>query len=442
MSKLSSENSKFGDLKNKIFFTLFCLAVYRVGVHIPTPGVNGVAVSEFFNSQNRGIFSLFNTFSGGALSQFSIFALGIMPYISSSIIFQLLTSAIPQLDSLKKEGDAGRKKISQYTKYLTVVLALVQGYGISSWLASQSTSIGKTLLSSGLVGVFPFKFITVLTLVAGTCFIMWLGDLITEKGIGNGTSLIIFTGIASSIPAGANQLLELVKSGEIKIIVALIILFIMLASIFLVIYMEVAQRRISIHYSQKNNNSTYSQNLATSHLPIKINFAGVIPPIFASSLLMFPSTLAQFVQLPWLASIRDSLNPNGIIFNILFVLFIIFFSYFYADIVFNADDISENLKKSGAFIPGVRTGKSTADFIRYVLDKINVLGCFYLCVICILPGILTQLFNVSFHFGGTSLLILVGVAIDTSQQIQSYLISNKYDSFLKGTKIRSRRVQF
>jgi preprotein translocase subunit SecY len=436
-----NDNKGLSGLKNKIFFTLICLAVYRIGVHIPTPGVNGAAVSEFFNSQNRGIFGLFNTFSGGALQQFSVFALGIMPYISASIIFQLLSSAVPYLEALKKEGQSGQKKITQYTKYATVLLAIIQGYGISTWLASQTTSGGMTLLSSGSLGMFPFRLVTVITLVAGTCFILWLADQITERGIGNGSSLIIFTGIAAGIPKGTTQLFALLQSGELKVILALALLGFMLLVIAAVIYMEVAQRRIAIQYSQRLANSNMG-SLASSHLPIKINFAGVIPPIFASSLLMFPSTLAQFMNIPWLNSMRDSLNPNGVIFNILFVLFIVFFSFFYTDIVFNSDEVSENLKKSGAFIPGIRAGKSTADFIRYVLDRINVLGCIYLCVICILPGMLIQFFNIPFYFGGTSLLILVGVAIDTSQQIQSHLLSSKYDSFLKGVKIRSRRVQF
>ncbi|AGH96108.1 preprotein translocase subunit SecY [Pseudobdellovibrio exovorus] len=441
MASQNSDSKGLGSLKSKIFFTLICLAVYRIGVHIPTPGVNGNAVSEFFNSQSRGIFGMFNTFSGGALEQFSVFALGIMPYISASIIFQLLTSAVPHLEALKKEGEAGRKKISQYTKYATVVLAVVQGYGISSWLSGQTTQMGQSLLASGSLGILPFKFVTVLTLVAGTCFIMWLGDQITEKGIGNGTSLIIFTGIAASIPSGASHLYDLVKTGELRFIIAAGLLLFMVLVIAAVIFMEVAQRRIAIQYSQRLANNNMG-SLASSHLPIKINFPGVIPPIFASSLLMFPSTLAQFVNVPWLTAMNESLNPNGVIFNILFVLFIVFFSFFYTDIVFNADEVSENLKKSGAFVPGIRAGKSTAEFIRYVLDRINVLGCLYLCIICILPGLMVQFLNIPFHFGGTSLLILVGVAIDTSQQIQSHLLSSKYDSFLKGVKIRSRRVQF
>lgn len=400
-----------------------------------------MAVQEFFNSQNRGIFGLFNTFSGGALSQFSVFALGIMPYISASIIFQLLTSAVPFLEALKKEGEAGRKKINEYTKYSTVLLAIIQGYGISSWLASQPAATGQSLLISGSIGIFSFKLVTVITLVAGTCFIMWLGDQITEKGIGNGTSLIIFVGIAAAIPSGAQQMFELVKTGELKLILALALLIFMLLVIAAVVYIEVAQRRITIQYSQRLANNNMAAP-ATSHLPIKINFSGVIPPIFASSLLMFPSTVAQFVQLPWMNAMQESLNPNGVVFNILFVLLIIFFSFFYTDIVFNSDEVAENLKKSGAFVPGIRAGKSTSEFLRYVIDRVNVLGCIYLCVICVLPGLMMQFFNIPFHFGGTSLLILVGVAIDTSQQIQSHLLSRKYDSFLKGVKVRSRRVQF
>jgi len=442
VSQNANENKGLNSLKSKILFTLFCLAIYRVGVHIPTPGVDGNAVSEFFNAQNRGIFGLFNTFTGGALAQFSVFALGIMPYISASIIFQLLTSAIPFLESLKKEGESGRKKITQYTKYATIVLAIIQGYGISSWLSSQSLPDGRLLIASGTLGIYYFKLVTIITLVAGTSFVMWLGDQISEKGIGNGSSMIIFTGIASSIPSAAQHLFDLIKTNEIKFLVALLLLVFMVLVIFAVIFMEVAQRRITIQYSQKLSNGGGMSSQATSHLPIKINFPGVIPPIFASSLLMFPATLAQFTDVAWLKAMSEAINPNGVIFNIVFVVLIVFFSFFYTDIVFNADEVSENLKKTGAFIPGIRAGKSTADFIKYVLDRINVLGCFYLCVICILPGLLVKGFNIPFQFGGTSLLILVGVAIDTSQQIQSHLLSQKYDSFLKGTKIRSRRVQF
>lgn len=438
----TTELSKNSELTRRILFTLAMLAIYRIGVHVPTPGVDSAAVMSFFQAQSAGIFGLFNTFTGGALSQFSVFALGIMPYISSSIIFQLLTSAVPQLETLKKEGEAGRRKINQYTRYATVVLAVIQGYGISTWLAGSTSPEGKNLVVSAVVGGFvPFKIMTILTLTAGTCFIMWLGEQITERGIGNGSSLIIFTGIAASIPSGASQLFTLVKNGELNSAVSVAIVAFMILTIAAVIFMEVAQRKIAIQYSQRG---TGMQAMTTpqSHLPIKINFSGVIPPIFASSLLMFPATMAQFVQAPWLKSMQEALSPSGSIYNILFVALIIFFCFFYTEIVFNPNEVADNLKKYGGFIPGVRAGKSTSEFIQKVLDRVNVAGAAYLSIICILPGILSNLANVPFHFGGTSLLILVGVALDTSQQIQSHLISQKYDSFLKGAKIRSRRVQY
>lgn len=438
----TDKNARVGaDLRNRVLFTLALLAVYRVGVHIPTPGVDGAAVMSFFKAQSGGIFGLFNTFTGGALSQFSVFALGIMPYISASIIFQLLTSAVPQLEAMKKEGEAGRKKINQYTRYSTVILSVIQGWGISTWLMHSSSPEGLPLVISSDVGVLPFRLVTVVTLTAGTCFIMWLGEQITERGIGNGSSLIIFTGIAASTLSGANRLFELVKQGEMRFAIVLILALLMVAIIAAVIYMEVAQRRIEVVYSQRGSGI---QAMATpsSHLPVKINFSGVIPPIFASSLLMFPATMAQFVNVPWLKSLQDSLNPNGAIFNILFVGLIVFFSFFYTEIVFNPNEVADNLKKYGGFIPGVRAGKNTADYIQKVLDRINVAGCVYLSVVCILPGILSSQLNVPFYFGGTSLLILVGVALDTTQQIQSHLLTQKYEGFLKGTKIRSRRVQF
>lgn len=428
------------DLRKRIIFTLVMLAVYRVGVHVPTPGVNGPAVLEFFQSQSRGIFGLFNTFTGGALSQFSIFALGIMPYISASIIFQLLTSAIPYLESLKKEGEHGRRKINQYTRYATIVLAIVQGYGISQWL--DNSPGGRPLVTSEMIGFLPFKLVAVITLVAGTAFIMWLGEQITERGIGNGSSLIIFTGIAASIPSGASKLFQLVVNNEMRFAVAVIIVFFMVAVIAAVIFMEVAQRKIAIQYSQRGQMGPQSMAAPSSHLPIKINFSGVIPPIFASSLLMFPATMAQFVQTPWLKALQESLNPSGTIYNILFVLLIVFFSFFYTEIVFNPNEVADNLKKYGGFIPGVRAGKSTSEYIQRVLERVNVAGCVYLCTVCILPVLLSHQFNIPFYFGGTSLLILVGVALDTSQQIQSHLITQKYEGFLKGTKIKSRRVQF
>lgn len=437
----NGEASKNSELTRRILFTLAMLAIYRVGVHVPTPGVDGNAVFSFFQAQSSGIFGLFNTFTGGALSQFSIFALGIMPYISASIIFQLLTSAVPYLEALKKEGEPGRRKINQYTRYATVVLCLIQGFGISSWLMGSTSPDGRPLVLSPVVGFLPFQVMTVITLTAGSCFVMWLGEQITERGIGNGSSLIIFTGIAASVLKGAQQLWTLLNNGEMSGIVVIALLAFMVAIIAAVIFMEVGQRRIPVQYSQRGAGM---QAMATpsSHLPIKINFSGVIPPIFASSLLMFPATMAQFVQTPWLKSMQDALNPNGTIYNLLFVGLIVFFCFFYTEIVFNPNDVAENLKKYGGFIPGVRAGKSTADYIQRVLDRVNVGGAIYLSVICILPGLLISMANVPFYFGGTSLLILVGVALDTTQQIQSHLISQKYEGFLKGAKIRSRRVQY
>lgn len=434
--------TKSSELRKRILFTLAMLAIYRIGVHVPTPGVDSAAVMQFFSSQSRGIFGMFNTFSGGALEQFSIFALGIMPYISASIIFQLLQSAVPQLEQLKKEGEHGRRKINQYTRYATVLLALVQGYGISTFLEGSTSPDGRPLVIVPMVGFLPFKMMTIITLTAGTCFIMWLGEQITERGIGNGTSLIIFTGIAAAIPSGAQKLLELVVNGEMKFALAMLIVLGMVAIISAVIYMEVAQRRIAIQYSQRPQMGPQSMAAPASHLPLKINFAGVIPPIFASSLLMFPATAAQFVEIPWLRAMQDSLNPNGVLFNILFVALIVFFSFFYTEIVFNPNDVADNLKKYGGFVPGVRAGKSTADYIQRVLERISVLGCIYLSAVCILPGILSTQMGLPFLFGGTSLLILVGVALDTAQQIQSHVLTQKYEGFLKGAKIRSRRVQF
>lgn len=428
------------ELTRKLIFTLLALSVYRVGVHVPTPGVNSKAVMDLFSSNSTGILSFFNSFTGGALSQFSIFALGIMPYISSSIIFQLLSSAVPYLESLKKEGEHGRRKIAQYTRYSTLVLAVVQGYGMSNFLLNQRGHEGQMLVNAPFVGILPFEVIAVLTLAAGTCFIMWLGEQISERGIGNGSSLIIFTGIASSIPRGTQQLWSLFDKGEINLVKVVLLLSLMLAIIALVVFMEAAQRRLTINYSQRS--SAQGNRQVTSHLPIKINYAGVIPPIFASSILMFPATVAQFSKIEWVRSIQETLSPNGVLFSISFVILIVFFSFFYTDIIFNPNDISENLKKTGAFIPGVRSGVSTSIYIQEVLNRINVLGCIYLSTICIMPGLFTSQLNLPFPFGGTSLLILVGVALDTAQQINSYVLTQKYEGFLKGKKISGRRVSF
>lgn len=430
--------AKNTDLRKRILFSLTMLAVYRLGVHIPTPGVDGSTVFEFFSNRG-GIFGLFNTFTGGALNQFSVFALGIMPYISSSIIFQLLTAVVPYLEQLKKEGDHGRKKITQYTRYGTVVLAVVQGYAISSWLMNSNFE-GRPLVTSPYVGFLPFQMMTIITLTAGTCFIMWLGEQITERGLGEGASLIIFAGIAAGIPKGAIGLVELVRNDSMSGLLAVALVFMMVVVIGLIIFLEVGQRRIPIHFSQKGGRLPGAPQ--ASHLPLKINLSGVIPPIFASSLLLFPATLAQFTQAPWVQQLKDQLAPSGAIYNILFVGLIVFFTFFYTEIVMNPTEIADNLKKGGKFIPGIRAGKSTAEYIQRVMERINVGGAIYLSAICVLPDLLIRNFNVPFYFGGTSILILVGVALNTTQQIQSYLLTQKYESFMRGAKIRSRRVQY
>ncbi len=427
--------AQHAELRRKILFTLFILAVYRMGVHVPTPGVDGNAVMEFFQAQSGGIFGLFNTFTGGALQQFSVFALGIMPYISSSIIFQLLTSAVPYLEALKKEGEAGRRKINQYTRYGTVILAVVQGYGISSWLMNSQAPDGASLVLAPSVGFIPFQVMTVLTLTAGTCFIMWLGEQITDRGIGNGASLIIFAGIAAGIPSGASSLVSLISSGEMSAGLGLIILSFMVLVVGFVIFVEAGQRRLPIHQSASGSSASY--------LPLKLNFSGVIPPIFASSLLLFPATMTQFVDSSLLVSLQESLAPGGVIYNVLFVGLVIFFCFFYTEIVFNPTEVADNLKKGGRFIPGIRAGKSTSDYITKVVERVNVVGALYLSLVCVLPGILIETTKVPFYFGGTSLLILVAVAIDTVQKIQEQMISpRRYEAMMKSPKMRGRRVKY
>lgn len=431
------------ELRKRILFTLGILAIYRLGVHVPVPGVNANVMLAFFQSQAGGIFGLFNTFTGGALERFSVFALGIMPYISASIIFQLLQTAVPYLEQLKKEGEPGRKKINQYTRYATILLAVVQGYAMATFL-SNADHQGQQLVQVRSFGPFlSFHVVTIATLIAGTCFVMWLGEQITERGIGNGTSLIIFSGIAAGIPSGAIRMWKLVESGELNGLVALMILAAMVLIIGIIVFLEVGQRRIPIQYSQRApSRDGMAGQTQQSHLPMKINFSNVIPPIFASSLLMFPSTVASFVQNPTLQNLANSFRHDSPIYNLVFVGLIVFFSFFYTEIVFNPTEVSDNLKKYGGFIPGIRAGKSTADYIKKVLDRLTVSGAIYLSAVCVLPTMLQTYFKIPFYFGGTSLLILVGVALDTSQQIQSHLLTARYEGMLKGVKLKSRRVQY
>jgi preprotein translocase subunit SecY len=433
--------AKIPELRRRILYTVGMIAIYRLGSHVPTPGVNGAALQAFFNSQSNGIFGMFNLFSGGALQRLSVFALGIMPYISSSIIFQLLTAVFPYLEALNKEGEQGRKKIAQYTRYGTVLLCIVQGYGISTYLEHSTSPGGQPLILSAVVGGIPFKLMTIITLTAGSCFIMWLGEQMTERGIGNGTSLIIFAGIVAGLPKGFFNSLELMKSGEMSPVVGIGLLVLMIVVVAVIIFLEVGQRRIPIQYSQRVSGRKVMGGQST-HLPLKINFSGVIPPIFASSLLMFPATLANFVNTPWMKNIRDAISPAGVLYNVLYVALIVFFCFFYTAIVFNPNDVADNLKKYGGFIPGIRAGKSTADYIEGVLSRITVGGAVYLSVVCIIPTILVAQAKVPFYFGGTSLMILVGVALDTVQQIQSHLITHQYEGFMRGAKLRGRRASY
>ncbi|MCK5696310.1 MAG: preprotein translocase subunit SecY [Desulfobacula sp.] len=417
---------KLPELKRKIFITLALLFVYRVGIHVPTPGVDGAALSSFFAAAEGTLFSMFNMFSGGALERFSIFALGIMPYISASIILELMTVVVPHLEQLKKEGDAGRKKKTQYTRYGTVVLSIIQGLGISVGLESMTSPAGVAIVPYAGWG---FRLVTIITLTAGTSFIMWLGEQITERGIGNGISLIIFAGIVAGLPSAMGNTGRLMTTGEMGIFAIIILTVLMIAVIAAIIYMEQAQRRIPVHYAKRVVGRKMYEG-QTSHLPLKINTAGVIPPIFASSIIMFPTTLAQFINMPMMKTAAAMFSPGTIWYYLLYIGFIIFFCFFYTAIQFNPEDVAENMKKNGGYIPGIRPGKRTSEYIDKVLTRITVGGALYVSAVCVLPTFLMSKFNVPFYFGGTALLIVVGVSIDTISQIESHLISGNYEGFL------------
>ena len=347
---------------------------------------------------------------------------------------------MPYLEQLKKEGESGRRKINQYTRYSTILFSIVQGYGIAKMLLMQSPSDGRSLVTAPVIAFMPFELFTIITLTAGASLIMWLGEQINERGIGNGASLIIFAGIASGIPSGAMNLFRMVGRGQITSGLLLVLILFMVLIVGVIIFIEVGQRRIPVQYSQRSMGKQPSQQ--SSHLPLKLNFSGVIPPIFASSLLLFPTTLAQYVNQPWAQQLRDTLTPQSSLFNILFITMIVFFCFFYTEAVFNPMEVSDNLKKYGGFIPGIRAGRSTADYIKRVLDRLTVGGAIYLSVICIIPTLLIDKLNTPFYFGGTSLLILVGVSLDTAQQIQSHLLTAKYEGFTRGVRVKSRRVQY
>jgi preprotein translocase subunit SecY len=427
--------ARIPELKRRIGMTLLLLAVYRVGSHIPTPGINAEALAAFFRAAQGTLLGLFDMFSGGALRQLSVFALGIMPYISASIILQLLTVVIPHLERLSKEGEAGRRKITQYTRYGTVVLSLIQGFGIAFGVEGMTAPGGEMVV---LHPGWGFRFVTVITLTAGTAFIMWLGEQITERGIGNGISLIIFAGIVAGIPNALIGTMQLMTSGEISLFLVLLLLIMMVVVVGVIIYMERGQRRIPVQYAKRvvGRRVYGGQN---THIPLKINTSGVIPPIFASSIIMFPATVANFINIPWVQSVADSMAPGRWLYTLLYVAFIIFFCFFYTAIVFNPTDVAENMKKYGGFIPGIRPGRPTSEYIDKVLSRITLGGAIYVAAVCVLPTILIQKFSVPFYFGGTALLIVIGVAMDTLGQIEAHMLSRHYEGFLKKGRIRGRR---
>lgn len=426
---------KIPELKKRVVFSLLMLAVYRIGCHIPTPGIDRIALSHFFKQASGTLLGLFDMFSGGALERLTVFALGIMPYISSSIIFQLLTVVVPAIEKLSKEGESGRKKIIQYTRYGTIVLSFVQGLGIAIGLESMRGPAGELVVPTP---GWAFRLMTVLTLTAGTAFIMWLGEQMSEKGIGNGISLIIFAGIVVRIPTALGNTGKLLNAGQLSLFVLIFVLVLMFAVIAGIVFVERGQRRLPIHYA-KRVVGLKTFNAQSSHLPLKVNMAGVIPPIFASSIIMFPATIANFIDIPWVQQIAKSLSPGHLAYNVFFVAFIVFFCYFYTAVTFNPADVAENIKKHGGYIPGIRPGKETSDFMDSVLTRLTFAGAIYISIVCVLPSILIGKFNLPFYFGGTALLIAVGVGMDTVAQIESHLITRNYEGFLKGVRIRGRK---
>ena len=418
---------KYGDLWNRLWFLLGALVVYRIGAHIPVPGIDPQRLAELFQSQQGGILGVFNLFSGGALSRFTIFALGIMPYISASIIMQLMTIAIPQFEQLKKEGEAGRRKITQYTRYGTVALALFQGFSMVIALESQAGLV----LDPGVL----FRFTAVMTLLTGTMFLMWLGEQITERGLGNGISIIIFAGIASGLPSALGGLFELIRTGSMHPVAGLFICLLVVAVTYVVVFVERGQRKILVNYAKRQvGNKVYGGQ--SSHLPLKLNMSGVIPPIFASSIILFPATAASWFSagdegLTWLKDIAATLSPGQPIYVMLYALAIVFFCFFYTALVFNSRETADNLKKSGAFVPGIRPGEQTSKYIDKILMRLTLVGAIYITVVCLLPEFLILKWNVPFYFGGTSLLIIVVVTMDFMAQVQAYLMSHQYESLLK-----------
>lgn len=424
------------ELRNRILFTIGLLAVYRIGSFIPTPGIEAQALADFFQRSQGTLFGMFNLFSGGALERFSIFALGIMPYISASIIMQLLTYAVPTLEKLQKEGELGRKKIAQYTRYFTIVLAVVQSFFIAYALERTEGPGGSLVVENP---GWAFRLTCALTLTTGTSLLMWMGEQITERGIGNGISLIIYAGIVVTLPRAIGNTLEFMRTGELNLFSMMLIMSFMAAVILGIVFMETAFRKIPIQYAKRVTGRKVYGGQST-HLPLKVNTAGVIPPIFASSLLMFPLTITNFSQAEWAQNIQRLFSPDTILYNCLYFVMILGFAYFYTAVQFNPVDVADNLKRWGGYVPGLRPGKATADYIDKILARLTLIGGLYIAMICVLPTVLISQFNVPFYFGGTGLLIVIGVAMDTMQQIETHLISRKYDGLMgSGNRMRGRR---
>ncbi|MCD4688120.1 MAG: preprotein translocase subunit SecY [Desulfuromonadaceae bacterium] len=423
------------ELRRRILFTLGMLAVYRVGCHIPTPGIDAQVLATFFEGSQGTLLGMVSAFTGGALQRMTVFALGIMPYISASIIMQLLGVVFEPVERLSKDGEQGRKTITKWTRYGTIVLSIVQGAGIAVGLQQMSGKGGVSVVPDPGLG---FILLTVLTLTAGTAFIMWLGEQITERGIGNGISLIIFAGIVANMPSAVVNTLRLMNTGAVSLFVMIVILAVMIAVIGAIVFMERGQRRLPIHYA-KRVVGMRNYGGQKSHLPLKVNMSGVIPPIFASSIIMFPATIANLVEIEWMKVFAAMMTPTHLLYNVIFVAFIIFFCYFYTAVTFNPLDVAENVKKQGGYIPGIRPGKATSDYINDVLNRLTFAGAIYIAAVCVLPTILISSFNVQFFFGGTSLLIVVGVGLDTAAQIEAHLISRSYEGFMKGVTLRGRQ---
>ncbi len=427
-----AKSGKFGDLKKRLVFLILALVVYRIGAHIPVPGIDPQALSRFFADQSGGILALFNMFSGGALAKFTIFALGITPYISASIIMQMMAYVVPSLEALKKEGQAGQRKITQYTRYGTLVLALFQAYG-AAWALESSPGL---VLSPGI----GFKFTVIVSLVAGTMFLMWLGEQITERGLGNGISILIFAAIVSGLPSALGGLFELIRTGAMSVIVALLVVVLVFAVTYGVVFVERGQRKILVNYAKRQvGNKVYGGQ--SSHLPLKLNMAGVIPPIFASSIIILPSTIVSWFAtgdgLRWLKDLAGALAPGQPAYVLLYAAAIVFFCFFYTALVFNSRETADNLKKSGALVPGIRPGDQTAKYIDKVLARLTLVGAVYITLVCLLPEFLVLKYKVPFYFGGTSLLIIVVVTMDFWAQVQSYVMSQQYDSLLKKANFKS-----